>query len=138
MGGAAVDDDVAGSGFSGLDVGFEAVARGDGGDEDFFAFPEACGFHEVGGDFDAAFVIHIGVGDHGAVDFGFENLMKHGGAGNPERGAASSGGEWGGGNFRSDFPGGAAKVLKTPIDGPYDPDLNFVFRADDSGILSGA
>jgi hypothetical protein len=43
-----------------------------------------------------------------------------------------------GGNFRSDFPGGAAKVLKTPIDGPHDPDPNFVFRADGSGFLSGA
>ncbi len=69
MGRAAVDDDVARSRRAWLHVGFESVARADGGDENFFALPEADGLHEIGGDLDAAFVFHIGRRDHGAMEF---------------------------------------------------------------------
>lgn len=81
MGCGSVDNDVSGFGFAGDDVGFESSTAGDAGDENFFADPEVNGLHEVGGNGDAAFVIDIGIGDSGAVDFGFELMAKHG----PER-----------------------------------------------------
>lgn len=81
VGGGSVDDDVTGFGFAGDNVGFESSTAGDAGDENFFADPEVNGLHEVGGNGDAAFVIDVGIGDSGAVDFGFELMAKHG----PER-----------------------------------------------------
>ena len=77
VGGGSVDDDVTRFGFAGDDVGFESSTAGDAGDEYLFADPEVNGLHEVGGNGDAAFVIDVGIGDSGAVDFGFELMAKH-------------------------------------------------------------
>ena len=78
VGGGSVDNEVSGFGFAGDDVGFESSTAGDAGDENFFADPEVNGLHEVGGNGDAAFVIDIGIGDAGTMDFGFELMAKHG------------------------------------------------------------
>ena len=75
MGSSAVDDDVAGAGRSFLNVGFEAVAGGDGCDQHLLASPQAYGFHEVCGDLDTAFVFDIGSGDHGSVELRLEDLI---------------------------------------------------------------
>lgn len=72
MGGRAVDDNLAGTFHPFNDVGFETGAVGDGSDEDFFAHPEVCRPHEIGGNGDAAFVFDIGISDSGAMEFGFE------------------------------------------------------------------
>ena len=76
--GGAVDGDDAGAGFTGDDVGFEAVAGFAIGDDDGLVGSEACGLEEVGVDGDAAVVVDVGEGDGGAVDLGFEELGEHG------------------------------------------------------------
>jgi len=79
VGGAAVDDDPAGASRARLDVGFQAVSSRDRGHQDPLPFPKSDGFHQIGGDFDAAFVIDIAIGDHGTVELGLEDLTEHGG-----------------------------------------------------------
>lgn len=76
--GGTVDDDVSRLRLAGDDVGLQARTTGDAGDEYFFADPKIDSFHQVGGNGDAAFVIDIGIGDAGTMDFGFELMAKHG------------------------------------------------------------
>ncbi len=71
VGGATVDENFSGSRRAFEDVGFQAGAGSDGGDENFFARPEIGGVHEVAGNFNAALVLDIGLGDDGAVELGF-------------------------------------------------------------------
>lgn len=83
MGGPAVDQDFSGIGFPFEDISFQTCAGGDGCHEHFFTRPQVSGHHEIRGDLDAAFVIDISVGDHGTVEFGLQNLAKHGREQNP-------------------------------------------------------
>lgn len=67
-----VDDDLTGAFSTFNDVGFQTSPVGNRSDEYFFTYPKIRGSHEIGWDGDAAFVGNIGVGDGGAVKFGFE------------------------------------------------------------------
>jgi len=75
--GCAVDADDACAGGAGDDVGFEAVAIVAIGDENGFIGEQAGGAEEVGIDGDRAVVVHVGLSDSGAMDFGFEKSEKH-------------------------------------------------------------
>lgn len=63
----AIDDDMTRAWRARLDVGFESIATADRGNEYFFALPQIDHFHQIGGDFDAAFILYIRRRDHGAV-----------------------------------------------------------------------
>ena len=76
--GGTVDDDLAGAFGTRDDVGLQAGAVGDGGDENFFPVPEVGCAHEIGGNRDAAFIMDVGIGHVGSVELGFEQGSQHG------------------------------------------------------------
>ncbi len=77
VGGSAVDEDFPGAGCTLQHIGFQTGAGGDRGDQHFLPRPQIRRLHQVGWDFDAAFVIDIRVSDHGAVEFGLDDLPEH-------------------------------------------------------------
>jgi hypothetical protein len=73
----AIHDDLAGTFLALNDVGLEAGSIGDGSDEDLLSDPEICGTQQVRGDANAAFIVHIGIRNGGAVELGFEESSEH-------------------------------------------------------------
>lgn len=75
--GGAVQDNLTRAGFAGDDVGFKPVAVGRVAAQDALVGPQTGSLHQIRRDGQAAFVIHVAVGDGGAVNLRFEQKHLH-------------------------------------------------------------
>ena len=77
MSGSAIHDDVAGSGITGLHVGFKTVPGSHRSDQNALSFPKARRLHQVDGNFNTPLVIDIGLHDHGPMELGLQLNALH-------------------------------------------------------------
>ncbi|HUA38000.1 MAG TPA: hypothetical protein VMA35_06315 [Candidatus Sulfopaludibacter sp.] len=76
-GGGAFEHNPAGTTLARNDMRFEPVAVGRVTAQDALLRTQAGGLHQIGGDGEAAFVIHIAISNGGAMNFRFEQEFVH-------------------------------------------------------------